>query len=221
MKKIILTLAALGSLSAVHAQQAGSWLIQGGMTRIAPSVSSGTLSAPSPSGTTVGISSDSQPTAQVTYVYNDHWSVAVPLGLGFKHMLYGTGAISNTGQIGTVTALPITVFGQYRFGEPEAKFRPYGMLGLSYAYFHDAQGSAALNGLNPINPVGGSTSLKVDSKFAPSAGLGLFIRIDDRWFIDLSYAKTFLKTTTTLSTGQSIQTTLDPSITSLGVGMRF
>ena len=221
MKKIILTLAALGSLSAVHAQQAGSWLIQGGMTRIAPSVSSGTLSAPSPSGTTVGISSDSQPTAQVTYVYNDHWSVAVPLGLGFKHKLYGTGAISNTGQIGTVTALPITVFGQYRIGEPEAKFRPYGMLGLSYAYFHDAQGSAALNGLNPINPVGGSTSLKVDSKFAPSAGLGLFIRIDDRWFIDLSYAKTFLKTTTTLSTGQSIQTTLDPSITSLGVGMRF
>ena len=221
MKKIILTLAALGSLSAVHAQQAGSWLIQGGMTRIAPSVSSGTLSAPSPSGTTVGISSDSQPTAQVTYVYNDHWSVAVPLGLGFKHKLYGTGAISNTGQIGTVTALPITVFGQYRFGEPEAKFRPYGMLGLSYAYFHDAQGSAALNGLNPINPVGGSTSLKVDSKFAPSAGLGLFIRIDDRWFIDLSYAKTFLKTTTTLSTGQTIQTTLDPSITSLGVGMRF
>lgn len=221
MKKIILTLAALGSLSAVHAQQAGSWLIQGGMTRIAPSVSSGTLSAPSPSGTTVGISSDSQPTAQVTYVYNDHWSVAVPLGLGFKHKLYGTGAISNTGQIGTVTALPITVFGQYRFGEPEAKFRPYGMLGLSYAYFHDAQGSAALNGLNPINPVGGSTGLKVDSKFAPSAGLGLFIRIDDRWFIDLSYAKTFLKTTTTLSTGQSIQTTLDPSITSLGVGMRF
>ena len=221
MKKIILTLAALGSLSAVHAQQAGSWLIQGGMTRIAPSVSSGTLSAPSPSGTTVGISSDSQPTAQVTYVYNDHWSVAVPLGLGFKHKLYGTGTISNTGQIGTVTALPITVFGQYRFGEPEAKFRPYGMLGLSYAYFHDAQGSAALNGLNPINPVGGSTGLKVDSKFAPSAGLGLFIRIDDRWFIDLSYAKTFLKTTTTLSTGQSIQTTLDPSITSLGVGMRF
>lgn len=221
MKKIILTLAALGSLSAVHAQQAGSWLIQGGMTRIAPSVSSGTLSAPSPSGTTVGISSDSQPTAQVTYVYNDHWSVAVPLGLGFKHKLYGTGAISNTGQIGTVTALPITVFGQYRFGEPEAKFRPYGMLGLSYAYFHDAQGSAALNGLNPINPVGGSTGLKVDSKFAPSAGLGLFIRIDDRWFIDLSFAKTFLKTTTTLSTGQTIQTTLDPSITSLGVGMRF
>ena len=220
MKKHLLALALMGALSGAWAQSPG-WLIQGGITQISPSVSSGTLSAPSPSGTSVGVGSDTQATAQLTYVYNDHWSVAVPLGLGFKHKLYGTGAISNTGQIGTVTALPDTVFGQYRLGEANAKFRPYGMLGLSYVYFHDAQGSAALNGLNPINPAGGSTGLKVDSKFAPSVGLGMFIRIDDRWFVDLSYAKTFLKTTTTLSTGQSIHTTLNPGITSLGVGMRF
>jgi outer membrane protein len=221
MKKHLLALGLVGCVSFAVAQTPGSWLIQGGITQISPSVTSGTLSAPSPSGTTVGVGSDTQATAQLTYVYNDHWSVAVPLGLGFKHKLYGTGAISNTGQIGTVTALPVTVFGQYRLGEANAKFRPYGMLGLSYVYFHDAKGSAALNGLNPINPVGGSTGLKVDSKFAPSLGLGMFIRIDDRWFVDLSYAKTFLKTTTTLSTGQSIQTTLNPGITSLGVGMRF
>ena len=220
MKKHLLALALMGALSGAWAQSPG-WLIQGGITQISPSVSSGTLSAPSPSGTSVGVGSDTQATAQLTYVYNDHWSVAVPLGLGFKHKLYGTGAISNTGQIGTVTALPVTVFGQYRLGEANAKFRPYGMLGLSYVYFHDAQGSAALNGLNPTNPAGGSTGLKVDSKFAPSVGLGMFIRIDDRWFVDLSYAKTFLKTTTTLSTGQSIHTTLNPGITSLGVGMRF
>jgi outer membrane protein len=220
MKKHLLALALIGAFSGAWAQSPG-WLIQGGVTQISPSVSSGKLSAPSPSGTTLGVGSDTQATAQLTYVYNDNWSVAVPLGFGFKHKLYGTGAISNTGQIGTVTALPITVFGQYRLGEANAKIRPYGMLGLSYTYFHDAQGSAALNGLNPINPTVGSTGLKVDSRFAPSVGLGMFIRIDDRWFVDLSYAKTFLKTSTTLSTGQSIQTTLNPGITSLGVGMRF
>lgn len=220
MKKNLLVLALMGAFSGAWAQSPG-WLIQGGVTQISPSVNSGTLSAPSPSGTTLGVGSDTQATAQLTYVYNDHWSVAVPLGLGFKLKLNGTGAISNTGQIGIVTALPITVLGQYRLGEANAKFRPYGMLGMSYVNFRDAQGSAALNGLNPINPVGGGTGLKVDSKFAPSVGLGMFIRIDDRWFVDLSYAKTFLKTTTTLSTGQSIQTTLNPGITSLGVGMRF
>ena len=221
MKKHLLALGLMGCVSCAVAQKAGSWLIQGGFTQISPSVTSGTLSAPSPSGTTVGVGSDTQATAQLSYIYNDHWSVAVPLGLGFKHKLYGTGAIAGTGQVGTVTALPVSVFGQYRLGEPNAQFRPYGMLGLSYAYFHDAQGSAALNGLNPINPLGGSTGLKVDSKFAPNAGLGMFIRVDDRWFVDVSYSKTFLKTTTTLSTGQSIQTTLNPGITSLGVGIRF
>lgn len=221
MKKTLLALSCLCALSATHAQPAGSWLIQGGMTRIAPDVSSGTLSAPSPSGTQVDVGADTRPTAQITYVYNRNWSVAVPLGIGFKHKLYGAGAISGTGQIGTVSALPISVFSQYRFGEPDAKVRPYAMLGLSYAHFHDAKGSAALNALNPANPVGGSTGLKVDSRWALSPGLGVSVQLDDKWFVDLSWAKTYLKTTTTLSTGQTIDTRLNPSITTLGVGMRF
>ena len=221
MKKNILALALMSALSGAMAQTAGSWLIQGGFTQIAPSVTSGTLSAPAPSGTTVNVGSDTQPTLQLTYVYNDHLSVALPLGLGFQHKLYGTGSISGVGQIGTVTALPITVFGQYRFGESNAKFRPYAMLGLSYVYFHDAKGSAVLNGLNPINPAGGSTGLKVDSKFALSPGLGMSVMLDERWFLDLSYAKTFLKSTTTMSTGQSISTTLNPSITTFGLGMKY
>ena len=144
MKKTILALAGLCMAGAALSQPAGSWLIQGGFTRIAPSVSSGTLSAPSPSGTQVDVGSDTRATAQLTYVYDKHWAAALPLGTGFKHKLYGAGAISNTGQIGTVSALPISVFGQYRFGEADAKVRPYAMLGLTYAYFHDAQGSAVL-----------------------------------------------------------------------------
>lgn len=221
MKKFLLTLAAIGSFSAVQAQQAGSWLIQGGATRIAPDVSSGALSAPAPSGTTVDVGANSQPTAQITYVYDNNWAVAVPLGLGFQHKLYGTGSIAGVGQIGTVTALPVSIFAQYRWGQSDAKFRPYAMLGLSYVYFHDAKGSAALNSLNPLNPMGGSTGLKVDSKFALSPGLGIAYQWDERWFLDFSYAKSLLKTTTTLSTGQTISTRLDPAIFTVGVGVRF
>ena len=112
MKKTILALSCLCALGAAHAQPAGSWLIQGGVTHIGPDVSSGTLSAPSPSGTQVDVGSDTRPTAQLTYIYDRNWAVAVPLGTGFKHKLYGAGAISGTGQIGTVSALPISVFGQ-------------------------------------------------------------------------------------------------------------
>lgn len=221
MKKNLLALALISTVTGAWAQTAGSWLIQGNITQITPKVSSGHLTAPSPTGTTVGVGADTQPTVQVTYVVNDNIALAVPLGLGFQHKLYGTGAISGTGQIGTVTALPLTVFGQYRMGLANATFRPYGMLGLSYARFQDAQGSAALNGLNPINPAGGQTGLKVDSKLAPSVGFGMSYKLNDRWFVDTSYAKTFLKTTTTLSTGQTIQTTLNPDMLTLGVGMRY
>lgn len=221
MKKTLLALSCLCAAGAALSQPAGSWLVEGSVTRIAPDVSSGNLSAPSPGSTQVDVGADTRLTGQLTYIHDQHWALAIPVGTGFKHKIYGAGAISGTGQIGTVSAVPVSVFGQYRFGEPDARVRPYAMLGLSYVYFHDAQGSAALNGLNPINPVGGSTGLKVDSRWALSPGLGVSIRLDDKWFVNLSWAKTYLKTTTTLSTGQSIDTTLNPSITQVGVGMRF
>jgi len=209
------------SLGTALAQPAGSWLIQGAMTRIAPDVGSGALSAPSPANAQVDVGTDSRPTARLTYVYNEHLAVALPLGQGFKHKIFGAGSIAGTGQIGSVSVTPLSVFAEYRFGEPTARLRPYAMLGLSYAYFHDAQGRALLNGLNPRNPVGGSTSLKVDSRWALSPGLGLSVQLDERWFLDLSWTKSFLKTTATLSTGQTIDTTLNPGITTVGLGWRF
>mgnify|MGYP000497012333 FL=1 len=221
MKRTLLALSCLGALSAAQAQPAGAWLIQGGLTRIAPQVGSGNLSAPSPVGTRVDVGADTRVTGQLTYIYDGNWAVAVPLGTGFKHKLYGAGAIAGTGQIGTVSVLPISVVGQYRFGESSAPVRPYAMLGLTYARFHDAKGSATLNGLNPANPVGGSTGLSVDSRWGLTPGLGVSVQLNDRWFMDLAWSKTLLKTTTTLSTGQTIDTTLNPGTTMLGLGMRF
>jgi len=61
----------------------------------------------------------------------------------------------------------------------------------------------------------------VDSKFALSPGLGVSIMLNDKWFADVSYVKTLLKTTNTLSTGQTVETRLNPSVISIGVGMRF
>jgi outer membrane protein len=116
--------------------------------------------------------------------------------------------------------LPISVFAQYRFMEPTARVRPYLMLGLTYAHFYGEAGSATLNGLNPINPRGG-TGLSVESRFALTPGLGVTAMLTDKWFVDLQYARSFLKTTTTLSTGQKIDTKLNPDVFKIGVGMLF
>ncbi len=212
-----LMLAAVGA----HAQTKGTWLAQGGVTRVTPNVTSGDLTAPAPSGTQSDVGSDTQPTAQITYMYTDNLAVALPLGLGFTHKIYGAGAISGVGQIGSVDVLPATVFLQYRFGEAAAQARPYAMVGGSYAKFSNAQGSAVLNALNPANPAGGVTTLDVESKFAMSLGLGMTVQINKTWFADFAYSRMFLKNVTTLSTGQTQAMTLNPSVFSISVGKSF
>ena len=210
---------AVAALSA-HAQVAGTRMFSIGATRIAPNTSSGTLSAPSPPGTMVDVGADTQPTIALGYMLTDHWAVEVPIGLVFKHSITGTGAIDGVGQIGTVKALPISVFAQYRFLEPTARLRPYAMLGLTYAKFYGERGSATLNALNPINPAGG-TGLSVESRFALTPGLGVTAMINDRWFVDLHYSRSFLRTTTTLSSGQTISTRLNPDAYTISVGTSF
>jgi outer membrane protein len=223
-KKLVMraAVAALLAMAAVgaQAQTAGTWFGGIGATRIAPNTKSGTLSPPSAPGTMVDVGPDTQPTLFVGRMLTDNWSVEVPIGFGFKHTITGSGAIGGVGTIGTVKALPVSVFAQYRFMEPGARFRPYVMLGLTYAYFYDEQGSAALNGVNPINPPGG-TALSVDSRWGIAPGLGVTAMINDRWFVDLQYARSFLRTTTTLSSGQSISTRLNPDVYRIAVGMRF
>ena len=210
---------AAAALSA-QAQVAGTWMLSGGVTQIAPNTSSGTLSPPSPPGTTVDVGADTEPVLAVGRMLTDHWAVEVPVGLGFKHSITGTGAISGVGQIGTVKALPISVFLQYRFLEPRARVRPYAMLGATYAKFYGASGSATLTALNPLNPSGGTT-LSVGSRWALTPGVGVVAMLGERWYVDLHYARSFLKTTTTLSTGQSIDTKLNPDAYTIAVGMLF
>ena len=222
--KFLYRLAGAAALAATalcaQAQTARTWMFSGGITHISPNTSSGTLSPPAPPGTTVDIGPDTQATLAAGYMLTDNWAVEVPIGFGFKHSIRGDGGIAGVGEIGTVKALPISVFAQYRFLKANARFRPYVMLGLTYAYFHGERGSATLNALNPANPPGG-TQLSVDSKFGLTPGVGVTALLTERWFVDLNYARSFLKTTTTLSSGQKIATKLDPDVFRIGVGARF
>jgi outer membrane protein len=183
-------------------------------------VSSDALTPPSSPGTTVDIGANTQPTLAVGRMLTDHWAVEVPIGGGYKHSITGTGAIAGVGEIGTVKALPASVFVQYRFLAPTARIRPYAMLGLTYAKFYGERGSATLNSINPLNPPGGTT-LSVESRFALTPGFGVMAMINDKWFVDLQYERSLLKTTTTLSTGQSISTRINPDVYQISVGMLF
>ena len=202
---------------AAQAQQAGSWMARVGATRISPDVSSGNLTAPSLPGTQADIHSDTELSAGLTYMVTDHWAVDFPLALPYKHEIVGAGAIAGAGKLGEVKALPVTLFAQYRFGAPSAKFRPYLGAGPTYAKFYRERSTGTLSALTAGSP----TTLSVGSKLALTVEAGATFALNERWFLDAMVAKTFLKTRTTLSTGQTLDIRSDPVTLAIGVGYRF
>lgn len=224
--KFCFALSALTAVTALtfgtsaQAQSQGSWLVRGGIMQLAPQVSSGTLSAPSLPGAQSGVSNSTQLAGGVTYMLSDSVAIDLPLALPFKHDLYGAGTIAGVGKIGDTKALPATLMVQYRFGEANAMFRPYLGIGATYAKFdaeHTTAALSALTGGTPQNP----TTLSIQSKMAATFQMGGTYKIDERWFVDGAITKTPLKTRNTLSTGQTLDITLNPIGISLGVGMRF
>lgn len=121
-----LAVAALLLGASASAQVAGTFSVRAGFTHIAPQVRSGDLSAPSFPGTKVDVGNATSLSGGVNYMLTNHWAVDVPLALPFKHEIEGDGAIAGVGKLGETKVLPVTVFAQYRFAEPEARFRPYG-----------------------------------------------------------------------------------------------
>ena len=214
------TLLAAAIAMPAQAQSAGSLMLRAGATRIKPNVESGDLTAPSFPGTQADIKADTAFSGGITYMLTDNVSIDFPIATSFKHEIDGAGAIQGVGKIGEVKSLPVTLLGQYRFLDATSPFRPYVGAGGTYAKFYKGTSTAALNALTggtTANP----TTLKVDSKFAATIEVGATFAFAPHWFLDATVLKTFLKTTTTLSTGQTLDTKLDPTTFQLAVGYTF
>jgi len=210
-------LAAAGG--AAQAQSAGTWLAKGGVNNIDPHVSSGDLSPPSQPGTKIDVKSATSGVLTATYMWRDDVSVEFYIGLPYRHDIVGAGSIAGVGKIGSVKQVSPTLFGQYRFMPASAALRPYVGLGLTYAHFYGEEGSGTLTALT--NPGGPPTKLSASSAWGLSPQIGLTYKLNERWYLDAAVIKTFIKNHTDLSTGQRIETKLDPLSTNVSLEYRF
>jgi outer membrane protein len=218
--KSLVTVLVFAATGAAHAQNLQGWSIFGGASNIGPKVSSGNLSPPSLQGTKIDVEDATQVSGGFSYDLNDTLRVTFAvLALPFEHDIVGDGAIKGVGKIASVKQLPPTVLLQYKFLDAKSQFHPYAGAGITYAYFFDEEGSATLTALT--NPGGPPTTLSAKSKLAPTLQLGGQYAINDKWFVDANVMKTWVKTTSTLSTGQKVDTKLDPLSLNLWVGYRF
>jgi outer membrane protein len=215
----IMALAFCAGSASVYAQKAGSFTLEFGITTLAPQVKSGDLSPPAFPNTKADVSDDTSFTGGVSYMLSDNIALNVPLGIGFKHDITGAARAQGFGKLATVKALPVTLFGQYRFGAANATVRPYVGAGLTYAYFYGEKGSAALTALT--NPGGAPTTLSVKAQLVPSVQLGMIYNINEKWYLNGHYVKTFVTAKTKFSTGQTQNIKLNPDAFSVAVGYKF
>lgn len=218
--KMLVLAGAFGVASAASAQSAGQLTVMAGVNKITPKVESGEISAPALPHSKGDVSGDTQPVLVLTYGLTDNISLEGALGTPYKHKLYGAGAIEGTGQLGTVEALPPTLFAQYRFFEPSAKIRPFVGLGITYAYFMKETGSGKMTALT--NPGAGTpTTYSIDNKLTYSMQLGVTANFSEKWFASAAFIKTKLSTNVHFSSGQEQHMKLDPTAIMVGVGYKF
>ena len=217
LQSFLLGTLALTATSLAYAQSAGTVMARVNASQQSTSGASDALSAPSLPGSSLQAENATGLTAGVTYMVTDNVSLDAQLGLGLKTNLVGAGALAGSGKLGDFTAQPFHLITQYRFMTAKDAFRPFVGIGLTYAYFTDTSGTAALSAITGGSP----TTFKVQSKLAPSVQLGAAYAINDRWYVEGSLTKTMLKTTVSLSTGNTAAYKMNPLTTSIGLGYRF
>ena len=220
MIKVLGVAAALAFASNASAQSAGQITAKFGLNQLTPKVESGDIRAPALPGTKADVDRDMQPVLILAYGITDNISTEVALGTPYKHKILGAGAIAGTGVLGTVEALPPTVFLQYRFFQPSAAFRPFVGIGATYAYFMKERGSGKMTAItNPGSSV--PTTFSIDNKFTYTAQVGVAMNLSEKWFADVTVNKSRLRTDVSFSTGQTQFMKLDPVAVVVAVGYKF
>lgn len=218
--KLLVAAGALAAAAGASAQSQGQWTIGVGANQITPKVESGPISAPALPNSLGDVSKDTQPVVTINYALTNNISFETDIGTPYKHTLYGAGAISGTGKLGTVEALPAIVLAQYRFFEPTAVIRPFVGLGITYAAFQKETGSGKMTALT--NPGSATpTTFSIDNKWTYSAQLGVAWNVNEKWIVTGEYLKTRLRTDLHFSTGQYQHVKLDPNSVMLTVGYKF
>ncbi|MGJ9417200.1 OmpW family protein [Massilia sp. CMS3.1] len=217
--RTLIASAALACAASASAQSAGQFTAKFGFNQLTPKVDSGNVSAPALPFTKADVERDIQPVVIIAYGLTDNISLEGALGTPYKHKIIGAGSIAGTGQLGTVEALPPTLFAQYRFFAPTATFRPFVGVGATYAFFMKERGSGVLTALT--NPGGPATTFEIDNKFTYTAQLGVAMNFSERWFADVTVNKSRVRTDVHFSTGQTQHMKLDPVAVVLAVGYKF
>jgi len=200
----------------VLAQSAGTWSGKVGYNQFRPQVDSGDITGV-PNGK-IDVGNGGGIFGSAAYMLTDQASIELAFGVPPKLDIEGRGTIEKAGKIADTKVWSPILMLQYRFGAADSTFRPYVGVGGTYTKYTDVTTTPMLSMLT--NP-GGTTTASIDSAWGVVGQVGATFKLNDRWFIDGSVVPMRLKTTAHLSTGQSVDVSVNPLLVNLALGYHF
>ncbi|MGB0937876.1 MAG: OmpW/AlkL family protein [Colwellia sp.] len=226
MKKSILTIALLSSLSSMaFANQGGDLLVRGGATMVTPDSGQTPiyLAGNNPEGLALSVDDNTQLGLNVVYFFDSNWAIEVLAATPFTHDVTihdpqnALGAGVDGAKLAEVTHLPPTLSALYYFDTGSA-FKPYVGLGLNYTIFFDEEFEEATQGLE-------LTNLELDGSFGYSVQVGLDYDLGGNWSVNGSARYIDISSDATFDVGGnnigSASIDVDPMVYSLMLGYTF
>ncbi len=221
------TLAATALAAASFHTTATDFGLKVGYAHIGFNTRSGDLTGP-PGTTPPGVQATAADTRTLALVaefpLSAQWGVVAQFGTPPVVRFNGAGSAAALGAVGSARAWFPAVLASWR-PSVWGVLQPYAAAGVNYTFFTDSSITAGYTAA-----FGGTASrAKLKRGLGPVFKLGAEVQLDERWLVDLAYARYGIKTTATLTTttpgvgdvARQVDVKADPDVLSLMLGYRF
>ena len=180
-----------------------------------------------PPGTNLNLDANNVETLYLSYVRTLSSSFDVELAAGYPPLQKTVGkgpatlgSVPYDGQvIATARWIAPSLLLEYKFLNPNSRFRPYIGVGVNYTTFYDRDSTAQGNAIG-----GGPTKLSLTSSVGPAGTVGLRYNIAGNWHAIASYSVSKVSTNLSADTAGEIRTShinFGPQALVVAVGYSF
>lgn len=209
---------------AVHAHQAGDFIVRAGAATASPNEDSGNLKLDGTkiSGTKATLDSDTQLGLAFAYMVTDHIGIELLAATPFQHQVAvkGLGA-GLDGKLADIKHLPPTLSVQYYPMDAGSKFQPYVGIGVNYTLFFDED-------LSSERKAQGFSDMKLKNSVGLAGQVGLDYMLTDNllfnaavWYADIN-TEASIDGPSALGVGKTkVDVDVDPWVYMVGIGYKF
>ena len=194
--------ALLATGAAVHAEEAGSWVVKAGVHSVDPTSNNGSLAD---GAMKADAGSDTEPTITGEYFVTPNFGVELLASLPWEHEIRLNGA-----KAATVKQLPPTLSAQWHFN-PGGTVSPFVGAGLNYTIFYNERTTGPLAGAN----------LNVSNTLGPALHGGVDFRLDERWLVTVDARWIKIGPDVKVNGAKVGSIDIDPIVYGVAVGYRF